>query len=232
MILYLIRHAESVGNHEGRLQGRRDYGLTDRGVAQAQALAARLVSVDIGVVYASPLTRTRATAEYVAQATHAELIDETHLQEYDFGDEISGLTWETIREKHPDIIKALSTNESDFPRYPGEEGRAAFRDRVVPTIEAIVARHSNLQSPTSGQPAPPGIAIVTHAGPIVVYILDALGRRYTRPIPIAIDNASITTVEINHPGNFAPLVVTRINDTCHLKQPHDADLPLDVKAAE
>jgi broad specificity phosphatase PhoE len=62
------------------------------------------------------------------------------------------------------------------------------------------------------------VALVTHAGPIVVYLMEALGRPYSRPIPFTIGNASITTVELAaNPAPFQPVaVVTGINDTCHL----------------
>ncbi len=43
MKLLLIRHGQSVANSEGRLQGHLDSPLTDRGRAQARALARRLV---------------------------------------------------------------------------------------------------------------------------------------------------------------------------------------------
>src|SRR5207247_1666190 len=66
MRLLLIRHAESQGNFERRLQGRREFPLTERGLAQAQALAERLVSLPLSAVYSSPVGRAIQTAEVLA----------------------------------------------------------------------------------------------------------------------------------------------------------------------
>ena len=57
----LLRHAESTGNAENRLQGQSDYPLSEKGCAQAAALAQRWqtegVTFDQGIV--SPLLRAR-----------------------------------------------------------------------------------------------------------------------------------------------------------------------------
>jgi probable phosphoglycerate mutase len=206
--LLLIRHAESEGNAQGRLQGRKEYPLTARGVVQAAALAQRLAVEPIAAVYASPIRRALDTALAVGTQLGSEVIAEPRLQEYDFGDVLSGLTWQEIREQQPEILSALISGDSEFPRYPGEEGRLAFRERVCAAVADIASRHS-------GDDA---VVVVTHAGPIVVYLMEALGRNYSRPIPFSIDNASVTTVELAaSPTPFQPAaVVTGINDTCHL----------------
>ena len=66
--IVFLRHAESVGNAEGYFQGQDDFPLTERGRAQVQALVARWQAEGRGFDYiiASPLTRTRETAEAVA----------------------------------------------------------------------------------------------------------------------------------------------------------------------
>jgi broad specificity phosphatase PhoE len=208
MRLLLIRHAQSQGNFEGRLQGRKEFPLTELGLSQASALAERLSSAGISAVYASPIRRALDTASKVAERIGLEVVTDPRVQEYDFGDLLSGLTWPEIREKQPEIVNALMSNDSDFPRYPGEEGRKAFRDRVCAALGEITDRHQ----------AEDAVAVVAHAGPIAVYLLETLGRKYSRPIPFRIDNASITTVELTaNPTPFqSAAVVTGINDTCHL----------------
>lgn len=66
----LVRHCESVGNAEARLQGHVDYPLSGRGRAQAVALAQRLRSESIAFdhVIASPLLRAQETARIIAAA--------------------------------------------------------------------------------------------------------------------------------------------------------------------
>jgi len=206
--LLLIRHAESEGNAQGRLQGRKEYPLSGRGVAQAAALAERLCTVPIAAVYASPIRRAFDTAEAVAELLDLTALPEPRVQEYDFGDKLSGLTWQEIRDLQPDVVSTLVSGGTEFPAYPGEEGREAFRDRVVAAMTEIAERHAADQS----------VAVITHAGPVVVYLMEVLSRSYSRPIPFSIDNASITTIEFAaNPNPYQPpAVVTGINDTCHL----------------
>ena len=215
MRLLLIRHAESQGNFEHRLQGRRDYPLTERGLTQARALAERLAPIPLAVIYASPIGRAFQTAERIADAASLSVIPEPRLQEYDFGDALSGLTWPEIATAHPEIVAGLRNGGSDFPHYPGEEGREAFHQRVSLALSEITMRHN----------AADAVVVVTHAGPISVYLLQVLGRDYKRPIPFSLDNASITTIEFGHqPATGTPQVtVTGVNDTCHLKQIMSSD---------
>jgi broad specificity phosphatase PhoE len=215
MKLLLIRHAESQGNLERRLQGRREYPLTERGIAQAEALASRLSCEKLIAVYSSPIGRANDTAWIIAAKAGLDVITEPDFQEYDFGEAVSGRTWDEIRERSPEIVEALRRDDSRFPRYPGEEGRATFRDRVRSALNRIIERHHGDQP----------VAIVTHAGPIAVMLLDALGRPYARPIPFSIDNASITTIEVNNGAapHLPPMVVIGINDGCHISHAMSED---------
>ena len=43
--LYLVRHGETLWNQENRVLGRTDIPLNERGIAQAQALGAKLADV-------------------------------------------------------------------------------------------------------------------------------------------------------------------------------------------
>ena len=208
MRLLLIRHAESKGNSELRLQGRREFPLTAKGTQQAEALASRLAPEHLTTIYSSPIGRARQTAEIIAAKMGLDVTIEPRIQEYDFGEAVSGLTWDEIRQRNPEIVDALRKDDSEFPRYPGEEGRAAFQERVRTVYREITARHNGEGS----------VAVVTHAGPITVLVLDALSRPYGRPIPFVLDNASITTIEINNGAapHLPPMVVTGINDACHV----------------
>src|SRR5262245_53908618 len=82
--LYLIRHGEAYSNVEAVIGGMKgDRGLTERGIAQAEALARRLVGGEIAadVLYASTLPRARMTAELVAEALKLPINWDDELQE-------------------------------------------------------------------------------------------------------------------------------------------------------
>jgi broad specificity phosphatase PhoE len=208
MRLLLIRHAESTGNRQRRLQGRADFPLTQRGRCQAEELAAALSRLPVAAVYSSPVRRALDTAEAIAHRLGLKVEAQAALQEYDFG-ELSGLTWPDIRERRPQLIEQLLSDSADFPHYPGEEGREAFRERACGALWGIAERHAGEEA----------AAVVTHAGPIAVFLLDVLQRSYQRPIPFTVDNASVTTVEIAEPQPFRPrAVLVGLNDTCHLAE--------------
>src|SRR5690606_368207 len=99
--LYLIRHAHTAWNGAGRMQGWEDVPLDERGRQQAQALARRLRSEPIQAVYTSPLSRSLATAEPLAQALGVALRCDDRLRERHLG-EWSGLTFDEARQRNPD----------------------------------------------------------------------------------------------------------------------------------
>ncbi|MFO3795849.1 MAG: histidine phosphatase family protein [Anaerolineales bacterium] len=70
-----LRHAESVGNAEGRFQGWADYPLSPRGLEQVQELAQKWVveKREFDLCISSPLQRARQTAEVLAQALHLRI---------------------------------------------------------------------------------------------------------------------------------------------------------------
>ena len=70
MEIMLLRHGESEGNAQGRMQGRRDYPLSAFGREQA-ALAAAFIAgsrLSLNAVYSSPLKRALETASILARS--------------------------------------------------------------------------------------------------------------------------------------------------------------------
>jgi broad specificity phosphatase PhoE len=202
MRLVLIRHAESTGNAESRLQGHSDFPLSDRGLAQASLLARRIREEPPEALYASPLSRAHGTAEFVAAAAGLPIEPLPTVMEYDFG-EVSGLTWAEIRARYPDLVAVQRVRNAEYPAWPGEEGRDAFRERVCEALWSLEERHADQT-----------VAVVTHGGPILVFCLSVLGLPYRRPMPFACDNASITVVQVRDGKG----VLLTVNDTCHLKE--------------
>lgn len=95
-----LRHGESVGNAQSRWQGQSDYELTEKGRAQARALAARWKSekVKFDLILASPLVRAKGTAEIIASVMEAPVELDPILLERHIG-EIEGMTAEEVRKR-------------------------------------------------------------------------------------------------------------------------------------
>jgi broad specificity phosphatase PhoE len=98
--LTFLRHGESTGNAQSRWQGQSDYPLTERGRAQARALAERWKSEDMkfDLVIASPLIRAKETADIIAAALYVNLEVDPIWMERDIG-EMEGLTAEEVRQR-------------------------------------------------------------------------------------------------------------------------------------
>ena len=86
LTLYLLRHGETTHSQSGGFCGSLDPGLTDAGLAMAEAFAEAYADVPWQAVYASPMTRTRQTAAPLCQRIGREPIVRDGLKEMHFGD--------------------------------------------------------------------------------------------------------------------------------------------------
>ena len=93
--IILARHGQTEWNLQYRFQGRTDIKLTETGKSQAQALASRLSSWPVEIVYTSPLERAYYTAEAVAKRHKLTPVILPELEEINFasweGESILGL---------------------------------------------------------------------------------------------------------------------------------------------
>ena len=95
-----LRHGESVGNAQARWQGQSEYPLTERGRAQARALAERWKSEDVrfDLAITSPLIRARETAEIIASSLNVKVEIDPLWLERDIG-EMEGMTADEVRQR-------------------------------------------------------------------------------------------------------------------------------------
>ncbi len=95
-----LRHGESVGNAESRWQGQSDFPLTEKGRAQARALAERWQKEEMkfDLIISSPLGRARETAEIIASALNLNIEFDPLWLERDIG-EMEGLTAEEVNQR-------------------------------------------------------------------------------------------------------------------------------------
>ena len=175
--LLLVRHGETTWNREGRIQGHLDSPLTERGLAQAQAAAARLARERIDALYSSDLGRAQETARHVAAATSLELRLDGGLRERSFGI-LEGKTWDEIARDHPDDARLLAEDPSHA--MPGGESLVQFRDRVTDALRRL-AREVGAGT----------IAVVTHGGVLGVLYRVAMGIPLDAPRTYETLNAGV-----------------------------------------
>ena len=64
MLLYIVRHGETDWNKAGKVQGRTDIPLNERGRYLAEATAEGMKDVRIDFCYTSPLIRAKDGADH------------------------------------------------------------------------------------------------------------------------------------------------------------------------
>lgn len=196
MRLLLVRHAESEGNAAGVIQGHADLPLSPRGERQAALLGRHLAAhVRFDALYASPLSRADATARAVAALTGHAVRPLPAVMEYDFG-EANGMEYRLVLETY-----GKGERSAMLLTIPGEEGRERLRERVCAALWALEDEHRDETA-----------VVVSHGGPIVAFCTTALGLPYGGRSPIAVHNASITTLEVRD----GRATIHGINDTCHI----------------
>lgn len=124
--IYLVRHAETDWNAEGRLQSRTDRPLNERGEAQAADLAGTLATIRWDRAFSSPLVRARRTAETVltARSDAPPLTVDERLVEMDFG------PYEGWSEAALEADPVAVTRRRDGAQLDGVETEAAVEARA------------------------------------------------------------------------------------------------------
>ncbi len=143
MRLIFVRHAESIGNAEGRYQGHTEFDLSETGVAQAERLRDRFVDEDLAPThaYSSPTIRTSETARIVMEPWPVETAVIDDLIEVDVG-AVSGLTGEEFVAKFP-AMGEWKSSAAQVAQIPGAERLAARRARAARVVRQLVSGHDD-----------------------------------------------------------------------------------------
>ncbi len=158
--LYIFRHGETDWNKEKRGQGWIDIPLNDTGIEQANNLANVMDSINLDIIYSSPLSRAFETAKIVAKSNNTKILTHDDLRERNFG--ILGGKIVRITSNPEDvqmdfsqdliIMPADAMNDPDFAPEDGESRNEAMA-RMIAAITDI-AKTSDSQK----------IGISTHGG--------------------------------------------------------------------
>lgn len=212
-LFLLVRHAETNDNVELRLSGWTDTGLSPRGEAQVTLLADHFnrAHPDTDALYASPLIRTRRTAEAIGALTGHVPAFVDDLREMHFGD-IEGMRFDQIQRDHGHLLAAeLDPALNDFA-WPGGESRLEFGERVRGVLDRIARRH------------PAGtVAVVTHGGVIAYFMTILHGEPVYRWRDWVVPNASLTEVAWDPDAGRGR--VLRHGDAAHLAELEIAEAP-------
>jgi broad specificity phosphatase PhoE len=157
--LTLLRHGEI--DHQGRLVGRLDLGLTERGARQMASSWQRINGLaPVTALATSPLLRCREFAVRQALTSAVVLKVDERFSEMDFGDWDGG-ELDALNRAHPDWRTRLATGSLN---PPGGESFDEFRTRTL-------AGFSEWISSARGSHR----VLVTHGGVITALLAELLG---------------------------------------------------------
>jgi isoleucyl-tRNA synthetase len=152
--IFLVRHGEAKNNVDDILSGWPEteiFRLTEKGREKVKKTADSLKEEKIKAIFCSPVTRTRETAEIIAEELGLELIIDERLQEMGFG-ELNGKT----------------TSEFDA-LFPTKESRAEKAGFGVETGENIRKRLQKFLDEVNEKYKNENIVVVSHGDPIQIF---------------------------------------------------------------
>ncbi|KKQ92366.1 MAG: Phosphoglycerate mutase [Candidatus Woesebacteria bacterium GW2011_GWA2_40_7] len=196
---YLVRHGESVANTKGIYQGQTfNTPLSDMGKLQAKALAKYFGGVEIRKILASPLLRTKQTAQEVADLKNIEVIDTLDVIETNHS-EWEGVNKKIIEEKWPDVYKTWMETPADA-KFPKGETFLETQERIINWWEGMTKNEENT-------------LVVTHDNIIRILVAHALGLLLNNIWKFELNPAAVTVIETN--GNNQRLIA--LDEKKHLQ---------------
>jgi probable phosphoglycerate mutase len=201
--LLLLRHGVTPLTVQKRFAGIGDPELIEAGREQARRAAERLRNDarygPIDVIVASPLRRTTATAEAVAEAVGLDVLPEPGFLELDFG-RLEGLSFAEANDQYPAELAAFLGSPDVAP--PGGETVTALARRVGAARDRMLARYPRRT-----------VLVATHVTPIKALVCQALGAPLTAVNRMELSPASLTVIDFYNDGLAN---VRCVNDVSHL----------------
>ena len=197
--LFLIRHAETMWNREGRMQGFQDSPLSETGTLQSEALGTRLKDMRIDAYYSSDAARCVRTMRIATGSLNAPVTLMPELRERNLGGWES-LLWTDIVAKDSDGA-AHYKQTADF-RPPQGETLLELRNRMVTALVEIEAAHRGKR-----------VAVFTSGGSVRAAVFGLLNLPADAWAKLAAWNTGITRLDFRD-GVWKLLT---FNDVSHLK---------------
>jgi len=206
--IYLIRHGQTAWNKSRIFRGRADVTLNAHGRREAAAAAQALSDAALACVYASPLSRTRETAENIAARHGVEVRIDAAFTDIDYG------KWTThadkeVRRTFGELYEQWETSPQ-LVRFPDGESLADVRGRSVPRLRELAGAHRHET-----------IGVVTHRVVLKVLLCAIKGYDNARFWDVRLDPASISLAESDGVGGFKLIAE---NDTHHLQSLAEKDV--------
>ena len=201
--IYFIRHGETILTPTRKFSGTGslDPELMQEGLDQADLVAEEAVKLGADVLIASPLKRTRQTAEAIARTTGLEIIFDESWYELSFGD-WDGKSIEEVKAEDPDAYQAWLNSTSYAPG--GGESYDEASVRIEEALEKLVAEYPGKK-----------VIVVTHNGVIKTAIKLAMGAPAEAVFHVDASPCSISSISIWPSDGLR--AVRSVNERGHLR---------------
>lgn len=186
--IIIVRHGQTEWNVRGIRQGHLDSPLTERGLAQAKALAERLKRERFSYLYSSDLGRSVQTAREIAVLTGHEILTDQRLRERNLGI-FQGLNAEQIEARYPEERHLMRTTGPGFV-IPGGESMVQQVERNVAFLNSLAVRHRGET-----------IVVVTHGGVVSGFFRHTLAIPLEAPRRFEFVNAGLN-IFVQEDGNW------------------------------
>lgn len=205
--LYLIRHAEAMGNVQEFFQGSLDVDISPKGYRQLEELKERFKNIKLDKIYTSPLIRAVKTARMVNYYHHLDLIRNPKIIEINGGD-FEGKTWIDLPNLYPEQYHNWKKNQIDFQAPNGESMRDVY-NRMVSAMNEIIEENLNPNKDVT-------IAVISHGCAIKNYqcYLNHADISYMSNLTWA-DNSSVSKIIFNSVMDWD---IKYLNDSSHLSE--------------
>lgn len=190
MIIYLVRHAESLGNISNSFNGRENVLLSENGKHQAVLLGSFFKNIKLDKIYTSLLDRTIQTATLALPGLENLFINKDTLNEIDGGD-WEGRDYDDIYAKWGDEFRKWRETPHEA-KPPNGETLYEVQNRAIGALKEIVAENSEKST----------IAVFSHGAVIKTIIAYIRGLSLEKTNEIAwYENSSVTEIIIEN-GSF------------------------------
>ena len=137
--IILVRHGQTPWNKDKIFRGSKDIPLNDQGREEARLAGEWLKGEKINSAYTSPLSRSRDTAQAIAQHHRIAVQDLPGLSDLCYGD-WEGQPLTEVKVKYAELYHQWET-APQMVRFPGGETLAELRGRALSALVEVVARH-------------------------------------------------------------------------------------------
>lgn len=174
MIIYIMRHGQTVWNAKDITQGRSQNRLSKLGKAQVEEVAKKFKQGDVDIIITSPLMRTMQTTNIVNKVLKTKILRDERIIEIDKG-ALSGRAKETfteeekrLKKENPHLLKMESLQDvavrvKEFSKYLKENYKnkkvlvithnvvATILEKILLNKEAEIFEYYNVDKGKKGK---------------------------------------------------------------------------------